>query len=148
MAQEPEGEISCCGPVSWDVTDPTQQEVSIILRNMKLDPTFQGVFSLGKDGVMRSLTADRDVVDAMGLNPQQIAAFLVRVGPEPGDECDFKDADGTKVPKEQWFHPDKALLPEPLSQEHRDKFKKELEEDPDLPKRLREQAKLRGAKLA
>jgi hypothetical protein len=54
--------------------DPIQQEVTSILRGLKHDLSLMGVLSLGKDGVLRSLTADRDIVDAVGLNPKQIVS--------------------------------------------------------------------------
>ena len=46
-----------------------QRELSKILKDMLHDPSLMGCFSLGKDGVFRSLTADRDVVDAVPLRP-------------------------------------------------------------------------------
>jgi hypothetical protein len=64
-------------PSSTIVTndDPVQREVRTILRGLKHDLSLMGVLSLGKDGVLRSLTADRDVVDAIGLNPEQIVSI-------------------------------------------------------------------------
>lgn len=49
-----------CG--NRDTNDPDQQEVSRILTSLKQD--LLGVISLGKDGIMRSLTADRKVLSA------------------------------------------------------------------------------------
>jgi hypothetical protein len=53
-----------CG--SWDRDDPHQQEVSRILKDFRMD--LMGVTAIGKDGVLRSLTADRTVIDAQGLS--------------------------------------------------------------------------------
>lgn len=53
-----------CG--SWDRNDPHQQEVSRILKDFKMD--LMGVISIGTDGVLRSLTAYRTVIDAQGLS--------------------------------------------------------------------------------
>ena len=112
--------------VPWDRSDPHQQELTAILESLKHDPALMGVFSLGKDGVMRSLTADREVVDAVGLSQTQIATFLGRLPDYIRDTYQVSEgADGTKVPRDKWFHPDKGLLPEPLVQEARDK----IEED-------------------
>jgi hypothetical protein len=54
---------------------PSCTKVTAILRGLKHDLSLMGVLSLGKDGVLRSLTADRDVVDAIGLNSEQIVSF-------------------------------------------------------------------------
>jgi hypothetical protein len=94
---------------------------------------------------MRFLTGDREVVDAAGPSSKQIAAFLVRTPPHFGMNT---ISDGTEVLREKCFHPDKALLLEPLSQEMKEKFKLELEKDPYLLRRFREQAEARGMKLA
>jgi hypothetical protein len=40
--------------------------------------------------------------------------------------------DGTKVPKEQWFHPDKSILPPPLPEDKRAEAKKRMEENREL----------------
>ena len=61
-------------PTTVPYNDPIQQEVTSILGSLKHDLSLMGVISLGKDGVLRSLTADRDVVDAIGLNPKQIVS--------------------------------------------------------------------------
>jgi hypothetical protein len=50
-----------CTP-SWDTNDLHQQEVSRILKSFQYD--IMGIISLGKDGIMRSLTADRKVLSA------------------------------------------------------------------------------------
>ncbi|KAK1758837.1 hypothetical protein QBC47DRAFT_370626 [Echria macrotheca] len=117
-------------PVPWDRSDPVQQELSSILRSLKHDAALMGVLSLGNDGVMRSLTADRRVVDAVGLTPAQIAAFQERMPPDfRKDDGVLMRADGTKVPREQWFLPDKSLLPAPMSQEARERFEQRSRED-------------------
>lgn len=92
-----------------------QKELSQILRPIKHDLTLNGVFSLGKDGVLRSLTADRSVVDAVALRPELIKALLDRMPHNPQAEIDYRGVDGTSVPHEKWFHPDRSLLPEPYT---------------------------------
>lgn len=58
--EQPSASRSC---VTWDVEDPIQKEVSSILKAFQYD--IMGIISLGKDGVMRSLTADRRVLSAI-----------------------------------------------------------------------------------
>jgi hypothetical protein len=72
MAQQ--DNTGSCQVPSW-MTEPAQQELSAILKNLKQDLSLMDCMSLGKDGVMRSLTADREVIDAAGLRPDLITAF-------------------------------------------------------------------------
>ncbi|KAI8711788.1 hypothetical protein NCS52_01443100 [Fusarium sp. LHS14.1] len=65
-------------------TAKDQLELSKLLRNFKHDLTLHGVMSL----------------DRMPFNPE--------------NETKFRSVDGRGVPQEQWFHPDKSLLPPPL----------------------------------
>ncbi|KAK1831034.1 hypothetical protein QBC39DRAFT_352715 [Podospora conica] len=104
---------TCLPPELRD--DPDQIELTAILRSLKLDP--HGVICPGQDGVLRSLTADRDVIDAVGLRPALIKAMQALVPPEARvvDET----VDGTKVPREQWFNIDKRLLPPTLAEQQR-----------------------------
>jgi len=95
--------------------DETQKELSETLECLQHDPTLNGVWSCGKDGVLRSLTADREVVDAVALRPELIKALLDRMPHRAQNEIDYRGVDGTKVPREQWFHPDKSLLPPPYT---------------------------------
>jgi len=104
--------------------DPDQQDLSRILKGFKIDGT--GLISLGTDGVLRSLTGDREVLDAVGISPGLIKAFLDRMTPE--FRVGFEGADGTKTPKEQWFNPDKSLLPPPLTDVQRKQSEKWREE--------------------
>ncbi|EED15561.1 conserved hypothetical protein [Talaromyces stipitatus ATCC 10500] len=94
-----------------------QRELSHILNSIQHDITLQGVLSIGKDGVLRSLTADRKVVDAVGLRPELIKAMLDRMPFDSQNEANYRGVDGTKVSEDQWFHPDKDLLPPPLREE-------------------------------
>ncbi|PGH29515.1 hypothetical protein GX50_07739 [[Emmonsia] crescens] len=109
-----------CEAPSWYHTDPDQRELSAILKGLKHDASLQGCISLGKDGVLRSLNADRDVVDAAGLNPKQITACLRRLPAGFIDEAEYAGVDGTKISRTLWFKPDKGILPPPLSQEKRE----------------------------
>ncbi|UPL00196.1 hypothetical protein LCI18_011130 [Fusarium solani-melongenae] len=96
-------------------TAKDQLELGELLKNIKHDLTFHGVVSLGTDGIFRSLTADREVVDAVPFSPRQIKALLDRMPFNPENEAKFRGVDGRGVPQEQWFHPDKSLLPPPLA---------------------------------
>lgn len=60
---EPENEtpVPKCAPLH-DVNDPVQLEVSRILKTFTYD--IMGIIALGRDGIMRSLTADRRILSA------------------------------------------------------------------------------------
>ncbi|EEH38159.2 hypothetical protein PAAG_01080 [Paracoccidioides lutzii Pb01] len=130
-----------CEMPSWYYTDPIQRELSAILNGLKQDLSFMGCTSLGRDGVLRSLTADRDVVDAAGLTPDQIAAFIRRYPAGLVNEAEFTGVDGTKVPKELWFAPNKNILPPPLSNEAKQLSRKVVDENHELFHSRREELK-------
>ncbi|KAI8650694.1 hypothetical protein NCS57_01403900 [Fusarium keratoplasticum] len=120
-----------------------QLELSKLLKNTKHDLTLHGVVSLGTDGIFRSLTADREVVDAVPFSPRQIKALLDRMPFNPENETKFRGVDGRGVPQEQWFHPDKSLLPPPLpltdeqrrfGEANKEKNRKMLEERANRPR--------------
>ncbi|RWA10975.1 hypothetical protein EKO27_g4129 [Xylaria grammica] len=104
-----------CG--SWSSEDPDQQELSAIMASFKMD--IYGVISLGKDGILRSLTAERDVIGAAPLRPSLIAALHARMPKEYVDKyltAGWDGVDGFKTPESAWYNPDKSILPEPLSE--------------------------------
>ncbi|KAG9496104.1 hypothetical protein J7337_012680 [Fusarium musae] len=100
----------------WAAISKHQAELSDIWGKLEHHPSYDGVFTLGKDGILRSLGPDRDVHDAIPLSPQLIKALLDRLPFRPENEIDFRGVDGKNTPKEQWYHPDKGLLPPPLVQ--------------------------------
>src|SRR5690242_1194496 len=114
QSDQPPKDIACERPAWYAEED--QVEITTLLANLKQDLSLTGIISLGTDGVLRSLTWDRRVVDAVGLSPAQITSFLRRVPGELGDPKPFARADGTKVSHEQWFNPGPGLLPPPLSE--------------------------------
>lgn len=123
------------------------------MSDLKHDAALMGILFLGNDGVMRSLTADRRVVDAVGLSPAQIAAYQDRMPPDfRRDDSLLRQADGTKVPREQWFSPDKALLPAPMSREVRERTEQRMREDEERGlgsvKTKREEMEAQGMKFA
>ncbi|GFF35775.1 hypothetical protein IFM61606_06483 [Aspergillus udagawae] len=82
------------------------------VKDMKRDPSGRGITHLGKDGVLRTLSADYEVLDARGLNPEQIKNALACLPPGPIKKEDFRDVDGTKVTsREELFHPAPGILP-------------------------------------
>jgi hypothetical protein len=139
--------------ITWDRSDPAQQELSTLI-NLKHDVTLGGIQSLGRDGVMRSFTADRRVVDAVGLTPAQLALWMNRwpEGSFPRESQLEEGADGTKVPREQWFNPPEGILPSPMSAEARERVEKKRKEkdqkDPGWLERMREEMKGRGMRFA
>jgi len=114
-----------------------QAEFSTIIGAMKGDP--MGIHYLCKNGVLVSLTADRDVIDAVGLRPGLIKAMVDRFPFDQKIEDRLRGADGTKVPKELWFHLDKSDLPAPLSDELRKEARKMMEEHDRIRKERKEQ---------
>ncbi|KAF2623843.1 hypothetical protein BU25DRAFT_414008 [Macroventuria anomochaeta] len=75
-----------------------------------------GILHMSEDGVLRSLTADRTVISAQGLTPEQIQAFQERV---PEDCRTVHDiVDGSKTDKSTWFEPAEGALAPPQPQEH------------------------------
>ncbi|KAF9892980.1 hypothetical protein FE257_000572 [Aspergillus nanangensis] len=82
------------------------------VKHMKRDPSGGGFTHLGKDGVLRTVSGDREVVDARGLTPAEIEFFLKVVPLEPGQKEDFQGVDGMKVTDhDALFHPAPGILP-------------------------------------
>lgn len=46
-----------------------------IQRSMKKDPDGHGISALGYDGVLRTFDNERKILDAVGLNPNQIREY-------------------------------------------------------------------------
>ncbi|QGI70925.1 hypothetical protein CEK27_003254 [Fusarium fujikuroi] len=109
--------------VEYEDLDPAQKELEDILATMKHDPTGMGISHLGRDGIHRSLTADRDVVDAVPFPPPLIKAMLDRLPYSEEAFKVFRGVDGTKTPKEQWYKPLPGTLPPPLEEKHREEAK-------------------------
>lgn len=125
----------------WVAISKHQAELSDIWGRLEHHPSYNGVFSLGKDGILRSLGPDRDVHDAVPLSPHLIKALLDRLPFRPENEIDFCGVDGRNTPKEQWYHPDKGLLPPPLIQT--EEQRKLIESKRDETRRRLEEAKTR-----
>jgi hypothetical protein len=47
-------------------------------------------------------------------------------------EDEYRGVDSTKVPREQWFHTDKSLLPPPLTEERKERSRKQSNENKEL----------------
>ncbi|KAI0517519.1 hypothetical protein F5B22DRAFT_645703 [Xylaria bambusicola] len=115
-----------CG--SWSCEDSDQQELSAIIASFKMDN--YGVISLGKDGILRSLTAERDVIGAAPLRPSLIAALHARFPKEYAEKyltAEWDGVDGFKTPESAWYNPDKSILPAPLSELKKKETIEELE---------------------
>ena len=83
--------------------------------------------AMGPDGVLRTLTPDCDVIDAIGLPPRLIKAFLDRTAFDQEIQGMFRGADGTQVPQGQWWKPDPSLLPPPMTEEEKARVKQDNE---------------------
>jgi hypothetical protein len=94
---------------------------------MQRDPSGKGSMHLGGDGVLRMLSAEYQVVDAKGLNPEQINQILDLV-PSSVDKGEFDGIDGTKLPQEQWYNPAAGVLPQKPTDEERAARRKAIKE--------------------
>ncbi|GFG13787.1 hypothetical protein IFM5058_06623 [Aspergillus udagawae] len=82
------------------------------VKYMKRDPSGKGFTHLGKDGVLRTISGDYEVVDARGLDPEQIKNILDVMPFDQAQKEDFYGVDGTKVTsQEALFHPAPGILP-------------------------------------
>ncbi|KAF5249313.1 hypothetical protein FANTH_5394 [Fusarium anthophilum] len=114
--------------VEYEDLDPAQKKLEDILATLKHDPTGMGISHLGRDGIYRSLTADRDVVDAAPFPPPLVKALIDRFPYSEEAVKAYRGLDGTKTPKEQWYKPLPGTLPPPLEEKHRERGKKAEEE--------------------
>ncbi|PTB40220.1 hypothetical protein M441DRAFT_70047 [Trichoderma asperellum CBS 433.97] len=96
------------------------------VRDMQRDPN-GGSTHLGRDGVLRTLSTEYQVVDARALNPDQIKQVLDFL-PSVMDKDGFDGVDGTKVPKEQWYNPADGILPQKPTDEEREARRKAIKE--------------------
>ncbi|GIJ90948.1 hypothetical protein Asppvi_009913 [Aspergillus pseudoviridinutans] len=111
---------------------PDQKELSNIISNLDFGSDGTAPLVIGTDGVLRTLTEDCDVIDAIGLPPRLLKAFLDRTTFDQGMEDMFRGADGTKVPQEQWWKPDPSLLPPPMTAEEKAQVEKDNKEHKEI----------------
>lgn len=86
-----------------------------IRNSMKRDPDGHGISALGFDGVLRTFDAERNVLDAVGLNPAQIREYYDGL-PMPER---FLGADGRNVSREDMFNPNAEDIPRKPTEEDR-----------------------------
>jgi hypothetical protein len=91
------------------------KSLSDIRRSMKRDPDRQGISGLGLDGVLRTFDAERNVLDAVGLNPAQIREHYDGL-PLPER---LRTADGRNVSRWDMFHPDAENVPKRFTEEEK-----------------------------
>ncbi|KAH7175046.1 uncharacterized protein B0J16DRAFT_186652 [Fusarium flagelliforme] len=99
---------------------PVSKNMSLhdIRISMKRDPSGHGISSLGYDGVLRTFDAERNVLDAVGLNPTQIREYYEgRPLPEQ-----FLTSNGSKISHEQMFSPNAEDIPMKLTDEEKAKI--------------------------
>ncbi|OIW22700.1 hypothetical protein CONLIGDRAFT_153122 [Coniochaeta ligniaria NRRL 30616] len=89
------------------------KSLSDIFRSMKRDG--QGMSALGYDGVLRTFDAERNVLDAVGLNPAQIREYYDGL-PLPER---LRTADGRNVSHWDMFHPDAENVPKIFTEEEK-----------------------------
>jgi hypothetical protein len=79
---------------------------------MKRDPAGEGFTHLGRDGVLRTISGNYEILDARGLSPEQIKGFVGAMPATLVQKEDFDGVDGTKViSQEGLFHPAPGILP-------------------------------------
>ena len=86
-----------------------------IRRSMKRDPDGHGITALGFDGVLRTFDAERNVLDAVGLNPSQIREYYDGL-PMPER---FLAADGRNVSRRDMLNPNVEDIPRKPTEEDR-----------------------------
>ncbi len=87
-------------------------------KNLKQAPDGNSFTHLGKDGVLRSLSSEtQEVIDAVGLTPEQLQQFIDVLPPFARPEIDFTGVDGRKATTDELFHPAPGILPEELTAE-------------------------------
>lgn len=84
-----------------------------IKRSMKKDPDGHGISALGYDGVLRTFDNERNVLDAVGLNPTQIREYYDGL-PMPER---LLTADGRNISRWDMFHPDAENIPRKFTEE-------------------------------
>lgn len=118
-----------------------QVDMSIISR-LKTDPNGRCFHSLGADGVVRVWHFDTwEVIDAVGLSPEQIKEWLDRRPFDQAVEDKFRGVDGCNVSRKNMFDPPSDIVPERPSKEFVEKHFQAFEErkrsgklkDPDAP---------------
>lgn len=73
----------------------------------------------------------------MALLSDLQVAFLSRM--PPVYQTRLEEADGTKIPREEWFKPKPGMLPEPMSEESKEKTKEIMaKQDPEVVKQRME----------
>ncbi|KAM5365721.1 hypothetical protein ACJA88_012457 [Fusarium oxysporum] len=95
-----------------------------IQRSMKRDPEGYGISALGYDGVLRTFDAERNILDAIGLNLTQIREYYDGL-PMPER---FLTADGRNVSRRDMFHPDAENIPRKPTEEDRARTRAHNEE--------------------
>ncbi|KAI1354000.1 hypothetical protein F5Y01DRAFT_274945 [Xylaria sp. FL0043] len=94
---------------------PVGDDMSLrdIRRSMKRDPDGHGISALGYDGVLRTFDKERNVLDAVGLNPTQIREYYDGLQmPER-----LLTADGRNISRWDMFHPDAENIPRKFTEE-------------------------------
>ncbi|EWG50716.1 hypothetical protein FVEG_09855 [Fusarium verticillioides 7600] len=86
-----------------------------IRSSMKRDSDGHGISALGFDGVLRTFDAERNVLDAVGLNPAQIREYYDGL-PMPER---FLTADGRSVSRQDMFNPNAEDIPRKPTEEDR-----------------------------
>ena len=86
-----------------------------IMSSIKRDPDGNGLSALGYDGVLRTFDAERNVVDAVGLNPTQIREYYEGLPLPPR----FHTADGRKISRWDMFHPAAENVPKIFTEEEK-----------------------------
>lgn len=89
----------------------------------------RGFSAIGKDGVLRNLDLEYNIVDAKGLSPRQLKQFLDDGPYDPEAEKQWRGVDGREVTSEEGlFRPDPSILPKKPTPEEKAARRKLIEE--------------------
>ena len=87
-----------------------------VYKTLKSDRDGKCLTMLGWDGVLRIYDDERNVLDAVGLNPAQIREYYKGLPMHKR----FRVADGRTISREKWFHPDAENVPRKPTKEELD----------------------------
>lgn len=118
---------------------PDQKEINSIVDRLHKLPL--GYLAIGSDGVLRSVDLEEKVIDAVGLPPRLIKAFVDRFSYNEELGARFQNSDGTLVPQEQWWAPDPSILPQRFTAEQKDETRRVFEENKDIFEEMKQKRK-------
>ncbi|CRK17113.1 hypothetical protein BN1708_011939 [Verticillium longisporum] len=99
-----------------------------VSQTMKQDPTLQGFFHVGIDGVVRSMSGSYTVRDARGLSAVQIANIIAHFPLTEEERGRYHGVDGSNITgHDELYHPAPGILPKKPTEAERDERRRIVE---------------------